>query len=149
MTYDPFTITVLTILTLYAPVVLYRFVKFCKQYVTTGKYGEPDGGGFFSLMNHFHMPKFPSLYSEEAIPTWKQIFKNWFTATNPLSLMMDSLLVFAAAMIIAALITVPKFLMLVVAMILFISLLVIMRKRYAIKQTFVENLKGDQLDNES
>lgn len=142
---DPMTVITVAIMLSFLPILAFRVVLSCRNYLYTGKFGSVDDGGFFSLMNHFHM-KNSSLYEPEDVPSFKEIIKNLFTGVHPATILMDGLVYTAVAMISAGITTLfanfPYLMGIPVTIGLFITLMRTMRKRIARKQEFIAKLEG-------
>ena len=128
---DLYTKVTLCVIALYIPVAIFRIIRFCISYVKRGEWGDVDNTIMFATLN--------AGIDEGPGPK----LKHFFTETHPVAILMDSLIFSLLAMTIGLLVVYPVVLALMTAVGLFVTLMRIMRKRYAVKQEFMEKLKGE------
>ena len=114
-----------------ATIFVRRIILLCCSYVKTGDIGDEDG---FLLYN---------LFEKRSL---KYIVISLFNNTHPIGIITDVLILFLTFMALGAILSNYVLFMISIAIGLFILLLRVMRKRYAVKQEFIEKLEGKQND---
>ena len=113
-------------LVMFAIVIVSRFIMAFNYYIYNGDFGDGEKSAFVSLTE----------------AKWSNLIKYTFTGYHPGMIFVDGLLLAFFSIIMIG-VWGP---MIILA--LFLLLGNVMRKRIAVKQTFVGNLKGDQLDEQ-
>lgn len=130
----PTVMTIAGIITL--PILLFRLVRLCIVYVKTGGFGKYDVNVLFSTIDRY-------IERDKNAPSPKQIIKNFFIATHPLTMLLDGILIIISGMTITLFISAPIVLVVTIVSTLFITALRMLRARVARKQEFMEKLNGD------
>ncbi len=109
---------------MYTIVIIVRFILAFNHYIYSGDFGDCERSAFVCIMEG----------------KWSNLLKYMFTGYHPGMVLVDAMVIgiFSLLMIF---IWAPM-----VFLVLFLLLGHVMRKRIAVKQEFVSNLKGDQLD---
>ena len=102
----------------------------CRVYVKTGSIGNVDNTFFFSLIDWNK--------------SWREYARNFFTETHPVAILMDGLFLMLVSIILSLIYeAIPILFAIVVVVIGFVSLLRWLRKRFMLKQEFIERLNGE------
>ncbi len=112
---------------MFSVVMVIRLIMAFRHYIYNGDCGDGEKSAFVSLMEG----------------NWSDLVLYSFTGYHPGMVLVDAMMLGLFSLLVVGL-WAP-----LIIMGLFILLGHVMRKRIAVKQTFVGNLKGDQLDEET